>query len=625
MNKAPQRPEPRVYGRALVWSIALIVAFVAPTPAQIPHQVTGPTGSVGPPAPGPGVLRGKVIPARAEDSVNRLPIVLYALQPDGTPGLANTDSDESGSFVFTNLSTEPGVVYLLGTRAGEVPFGRRVIFSPGQTELDTEIQLQAIRADASELRVSESLWLIDWIGTQLLVQVAQKITNPSDYVVYVNASDRDGRLPPHQVRLPDNVAEFLGASEDLSVSPQEAESGLISWGPFYPGDQELRYGFLVEAGEEGEAVTVEEILPLGTDRLSVGIPNGSSALEAGDWVDSGETVTSGGVVYQRFDFGKIEAGGQRQIALRPPPSSQDASALHVVLTNYWVDHDDTEIRVNAQVQLDVDSESRLRAAAGESLLHIDLPTGAEFQALTPGSELLGVVPSDQGGLDIRGPLPPGPSSIGYTYRLPVLEGSTLDLRVSKEVETLNVLVADNGVVIESNRLHRQKPFKQGTRFYLHRQAYQVAPDETVHVKLIPISHSGISTDTARLAALAGGVLAVLFLIAPLRSKKIEAHRDDSSDALSREREGLYESIRDLEDDLETGKLDPADYEKLRAELRESAVNLLREQLALEKTPNSPNEEAKPAAFCIECGGPLEADWKFCSGCGAVVSNREPPK
>ncbi|MFP6639178.1 MAG: hypothetical protein VCC04_02950, partial [Myxococcota bacterium] len=401
MRDGVVRRMPQRCGSALPLGLALLFAFVTPTLAQIPHQVTGPTDSVGPPATGPGILRGQVVPAQAGDSVVGLPILLYALEPDGTPGLANTDTDVSGRFVFTNLSTQEGIVYLLGTRLGEVPFGRRVVFSPGQTELETEIQLQAIRDDASELRVSQTLWLLDWIGTRLLVQVSQQVTNPSDHVVFVSPGVRTNRPPVFEAQLPENMAEFLGASDGLSPSPSGPEAGLLSWGPFYPGEQELRYGFLIEAGEDGDPVAFEEVLTLGADRLAVGVRKGSSALEAGEWVDTGEPMTIGEVVYRRFESGPVEPGGRRRIALRPPPSSQDASTLRVVRADYWIDHDDTEIRVNAQLQLEVDTGSRLMAPPDQFLLHVDLPAGAELLGLTPSTALLGVAPGQRGGLDVR--------------------------------------------------------------------------------------------------------------------------------------------------------------------------------------------------------------------------------
>lgn len=590
--------------------------------AQIPHQVTAPEGSVGPPDPGAGSIRVRILPAVAGDEVGGLPVVLYALQPDGRPGLVSGDTDASGEFTFKDLSHAPDVTYLVGTRKEEVPFGRRMTFTEGELEAVIELQLQPIKDDGSELEVSQTLWLLDWIGSQLLVQVSQQIRNPSDHVLYVEEEDRENRDPLFEASLPSDLTEFLGASENLLQAEGNKKGNVYSFGPFYPGDQEIRYGFLAESQNQSGLVKIEQILPLGTAQAAVLLAPGMSPPQGASWTDTGEDIVIGEESYRRFETPAIEPGGSQTFAFQPPPSSSDTSALRVTRADYWIDHDDTEIRVNATLQLDVASPLRLIAGENESLLHIDLPSGAEFQNLTLGTSALGVVPSENGGLDVKGPLPAGPSSLGYRYRLPVRPNAALNLSISKEVEMLNVLVADNGVIIESERLHRQRPFKQGTRFYLHRQAYHVDPGEKVALRLTPIGSSGLSQNGARIAALLAGGLAAVFLVAPLRTRRKEPLAEDTSSALTRERESIYESIRDLQNDLETGKIEEAEYKVLHAELHASAVQMLRQEQSLAQPSTVPEEtEAPPSApdaTCPECNTRTQAGSRFCSHCGVAI-------
>ena len=609
------------FGLSLLIALSLVWLAASAGFAQIPHQVTGPEGSVGPPEPGPGSIRVRILPAKEGDPVGGLPLVLYALQADGRPGLVSGDTDPGGEFLFTNLNNSPDVTYLIGTRNEEIPFGKRASFAPGETEALIEVQLQAVKSDASELEVTQVLWLIDWVGAQLLVQVAQQVENPSDSVVFIPEEDQMDRPPLFEVLLPSGMTEFLGASENLVRGEGGRSNVLYSYGPFYPGDQELRYGFLAEGQDEDGRVDVEQFLPGGALQAGVLLPPGLNPPEGTNWVDSGETLTVGEETYRRFDIPGVEPGGTQSFSFLPPPRSTDASTLRLTRADHWVDHDDTEVRVNSNVQLHVDGGLQLVRPDDAPLLHIDLPEGAEFQGLTTGSSAFGVSPGENGGLDINGPLPPGTSSVGYRFRLPAGDPTQLDLQMSKEVEMLNVLVADNGVVIESDRLHRQRPFKQGTRFYLHRQAYRVEPGERIGLALRPIASSGLSQNVARGAALLAGALAAIFLVAPLRTRRKEPLADESAIALSRERENVYESIRDLESDLETGKIGEEDYNLLRAELHASAVQMLRRQEELDaKSEATQTEEAlSPAATrCSECNGVLEPGWKFCSHCGAPV-------
>jgi len=600
----------------LGWAVSSIAV------AQMPHQVTAPEGSVGPPDPGVGSIRVRILPAKPGDDVAGLPVVLYALQPDGRPGLVSGDTNASGEFIFKNLNNSPDVTYLIGTRKDEVPFGRRMTFLSGEIEAVTEVQLQSVKDDASQIQVSQTLWLLDWIGSQLLVQVSQQITNSSDHVLYVKEEERKNRDPLFEVRLPPTLTEFLGASENLLQAEANETGPVYSFGPFYPGDQEIRYGFLAESREQDGVVEIQQTLPLGTAQAAVLLASGMEPPLGSAWTDTGENVVIGEESYRRFEAPAIEPGGSQVFAFQPPPSSSDSSALRVTRADYWIDHDDTEIRVNANLQLDVASPFRLMAGENESLLHIDLPEGAEFQGLTVGTSALGVVPSEKGGLEVKGPLPSGPSSLGYRYRLAVRPDTELNLSVSKEVDMLNVLVADNGVIIESERLHRQRPFKQGTRFYLHRQAYRVNPEENISIRLTPIGSSGLSQNGARIAALVAGGLAAIFLVAPLRTRRKEPLVEDESTSLTRERESIYESIEDLQNDLETGKIEEADYKALHAELHASAVQMLRQEQSLAQPETVPGKtsaiQSQPDAICPQCKARAQAGWRFCAQCGAPV-------
>jgi hypothetical protein len=206
-----------------------------------------------------------------------------------------------------------------------------------------------------------------------------------------------------------------------------------------------------------------------------------------------------------------------------------------------------------------------------------------------------------------------------------------DLRFERGTALLNVLVADTGVIIESERLHRKRPFKQGTRFYLHREAYQIADDETVSIELRPLQRGAGTTTGARAAALVLAGLAAFFMVSPLRGRTGPGPAVASSE-LALQREILYESIHDLDHDFETGKVDDADFRVLREELRGDAIALMREErLAASKDPGAaagPRIAAVPgpesAATCPGCGIAIQGSWSFCAGCGSGLEAEQEP-
>jgi hypothetical protein len=127
-----------------------------------------------------------------------------------------------------------------------------------------------------------------------------------------------------------------------------------------------------------------------------------------------------------------------------------------------------------------------------------------------------------------------------------------------------------------------------------------------------VSRVALPRSVTRIAVLAVAVLALFFIISPLRAAAPTHAASTSADAMRNERESLYESIRDLENDFETGKLSDEDRVELRKELEARAATLFESQT--QKSATAP----APPATCPGCGGRSEPAWKFCSHCGGPL-------
>ena len=73
-------------------------------------------GQAPPPPPGPGSLVVQLTTDEPGTSLEGLDLALYALDPNGMPGLANGLTDAEGRHVFSGISNDPGIVYLVGAR-----------------------------------------------------------------------------------------------------------------------------------------------------------------------------------------------------------------------------------------------------------------------------------------------------------------------------------------------------------------------------------------------------------------------------------------------------------------------------------------------------------------------------
>jgi len=131
-------------------------------------------------------------------------------------------------------------------------------------------------------------------------------------------------------------------------------------------------------------------------------------------------------------------------------------------------------------------------------------------------------------------------------RIPVQQATDttqLDLAFSAPVGQLNLLIADTGVVVENDRLHRRRPFRSGTRIYLHREAYQLEPGEVIDVRMTPIPRGDGSRRTSMAATLALAAVCMWFIFAPLGSGRERREREEEElPSTASEREAVYESM-----------------------------------------------------------------------------------
>jgi hypothetical protein len=338
----------------------------------------------------------------------------------------------------------------------------------------------------------------------------------------------------------------------------------------------------------------------------------------------------------------LSAGERIEIALRLPETRLDPTALTIPRGDVQLELDDTQVTATVELNLFVSPGPPVAGTADEPLLRVTLPTGAELRGVAPDAESMSLSPRADGGFDVLGPIGPGAHSLGFSYRRASgPEGVELDMRFPHEVETLNVLIADTEVALDSDRLHRRRPFRNGTRNYLHREAYNVGPDEVVHLSLVPIRAAGIPPMASKAIAGAAAAGGVFFLMAPLlRAGRREQAADPEIIRIQDEREGVYIAIDDLEHDFETGKLEEADYNAMRDDLRTQAIDLLRIERAGGRTGEpatyagaaAPSGAAAPDAiaptgpgmpatgrFCPSCGGQVDPVWKFCSHCGGSLN------
>ena len=604
------------------------IIWVGTSAAQAPHESLGNASGVSDVPPGTAVIYGQLLHPGGNEKTAGSTIVLYSLAADGSPGIRTTVTDRSGTFSFADLSSASGITYLVGANYGGIPYGKRVAFDPGQNEIVLVIDVDEPSDDSSRVSVGESSLRVEWIGASLGIEEVHQLENSGDEVIFVAPENRSGVQPPFRVTLPAGAEQIDTSLSGVADGYELHADELIFWGPIYADGLELRFRYLVPiVRDAGEEMKLRWKLDSGSRRASILYPPDGPTLTI-PGVATGADVTLGERSFHALSLGPVSAGSSFEVAVSLPNMSNDRSAISFPRADYWLDADDTFLQVKFELHLEVAPGAHLTGSIEAPLLSFALPPDAELRGYSEEAQNLGLLPIP-GGLGLIGPLSPGEARLGFSYRLPVVDGKPrIDIRLPGAVKVLNVLIADTGIVVKTERLHRLRPFRQGTRIYLHWEAFSIDEGEVVSLDMELINRGSGGRNTNLLATSALAALGVWFIVSPLvQGRRSRADQYERAQ-IRTERDLIYGAIRDLEHDFETSKIEEASYQTMRSELRARALELLQQERdAKQSAPaagttapqsSSTRDPAEPAhsESCQHCGSTLNIGWKFCPKCGA---------
>jgi len=617
-------------------AVAVLVLLAARAGAQ--HEGVAPRDVPDVPS-GPATLEGEVKhdedPARAA----RVEVMLYALPPGGSPGLRRTTTDASGHFAFQNISNDPQVSYLVGARYAGLPFpGTRASFASGELKKRVTIPIGEAGDDPTAVAVAESELRLAWLGARIGVDEVHKLENRGARTFYVPAERRKDARPAFETRLP-------AGAQDFSIPFGVAPEGLVHegdavrfYGPLYPAswtalgsDQGLSFHYALPvpegAGRPGaRPLEIRKQFPSGAKRVVVAVPVGGPTPHIPGAREEKAPAPAEGEerAERRFVVDRVAPGASIAIALELPATRTDPDALALDETRIFLELDDAALQVREEHHFQVGGDTPVVGAAGRPLLSIPLPAGAADLRFDRDVFAWGLQADGHGGVELEGPLPAGASDLELAYDLPVPQPGgpiSFERRFGRALPLLSIYVADTGLRLDSDRLHRRRPVATSDRTYLHLEAFEVEPGESVRLELEPLRAAPAPPRgvTLLLVALAAAAL-FAFLAAPLRRARAEGSADEIEDPAWRERDAVYDALRDLEHDHETAKVSDEDYAAMRQQLRARAAALIREERG--PAPLRPVPAAPPARFCKQCRASTSPGDRFCAQCGAALGRLE---
>jgi hypothetical protein len=342
--------------RAAPWlcALALVLAGTAGAREAVPqgHPPVGSPGGAHDFPGGPGVIRGPIVHATDPAAAAGLPVVLYSRGTAGTPGLREAVADEKGAFEFGNLSTAPGIVYLIVTQSREVVFSASLRFAEGETEREVELRVSDPSPDASAVVAGETLIRIDRSCTHLRVSESHQLRNPGERVIFVPEAARESSPPISRIPLPEGATRFEPASENLEHHLTQEGSIVSFWGPLYPGERELEFSYALSAAEGH--LTVRREFPRGAESVRVMTHPGGVTAEGAD-LRPGAALTIEGRSVRTLESGAVAPGGALALSLEIPPArvDPDPGVLSFSQARLWLELDDAALRVDEEYEIEV--------------------------------------------------------------------------------------------------------------------------------------------------------------------------------------------------------------------------------------------------------------------------------
>ena len=615
--------------------LALLWLLLATPPGAFAQDETTPDLPAG-----GATIEGTVRHRATGEPVAGAEVVIYALTPSGAPGLRRLQAGDDGRFVADEISAV-GVTYLVGARYDEVSYpGARVQFERGQGRRTVEVLVSERTTDASGLSIESLALRVSPDAGGLRVVESYALHLAGDRAVYVAPAQRASVGAALRAALPDGASDF---QMPLGVVPEGIVSDAQSvrfYGPIYPGRQDLSWSYTVPAEDPEDTEQTRYRLSRRVDeaigRLEVRIPDGGGRAEGASLVlEEGREETGDGAAVQIYSRAGVAPESTLEFAVTTPPSRVDPDAVRVVETRLILHHDDAAANITETHRLEIDGDTAVLGTEADPLLRIPIPDGA--RRLRFGSDGGGVrlVPAAGGGLSAIGSAGPGAINVELAYRLPIEDPSfELTRRFTRRVPLYTVFLADHGTWLPiSDRLHRRRPARTNDLTYAHLEAFEVDADEAITLRLEPIPARGGASEVWVQAGVALLAAALAWALAtPLLGREDALDDGDDEEAIpatTRERSFLYEAIRDLEHDFETGKISAEDHERLRDDLRRRAAALLaqeRRDVAEAEAPAAasvaaaatPAPAAKPS--CPACGAAVRPEHRFCPNCGAPLSD-----
>lgn len=223
---------------------------------------------------GAGVIDGRLVQGTtgaAAPTVQTMTLMAYM---NFTPvATFTTTTDVEGAFRFSELATDPGIVYYVGVEYGDIAYGTDLFgLSPMTPTAQLTIPIYETTTDPAALHVSRMQWVVDHEPGLLRVRQILRIGNNQDRTIVGRTLEGAAEPVTAALPVPADATEIVFQDGALDARYQRVGTTIYDTTPIRPGAQsrQILMGYTLPYQGTSASLVADSAHPVDALTLLVG-------------------------------------------------------------------------------------------------------------------------------------------------------------------------------------------------------------------------------------------------------------------------------------------------------------------------------------------------------------------
>lgn len=225
-------------------------------------------------AGGVGVIDGRLVQGTAGAAAPAVQTMTLMAYMNFTPvATFTTTTDADGAFRFTELATDPDVVYYVGVEYDDIAYGTDLFgLSPVTPTVQLAVPIYETTTDPAGLHVSRMQWVVDHAPGMLRVRQILRIGNNQDRTIVGQALTGAAQPVTAALPVPADAADIVFQDGALDARYQRVGTAIYDTTPIRPGAQsrQILMGYTLPYQGTSAALVADLAYPVDALTLLIG-------------------------------------------------------------------------------------------------------------------------------------------------------------------------------------------------------------------------------------------------------------------------------------------------------------------------------------------------------------------